>query len=113
MVVMLKLTGIWSALPRPEWGFMQQADGQWMVGNWAIDFQSVIRLVTITTVPTPINIAFKGSLPTSLAAMGAAISPPIIRPATSVSGRLLRKIKKVIELARTMKNSARQTEPIT
>jgi len=31
--------------------------------------------------PTPINIAFTGSLPESFAAMGAAIIPPIIKPA--------------------------------
>ena len=56
---------------------------------------------------------FSGSLPTSLAAIGAAINPPIMSPATSESGMLLKKIKNVIELARTTKNSARHTDPIT
>ena len=37
-------------------------------------------LVRITTSPTEMNMAFMGILPTSLAAMGAAINPPMIRP---------------------------------
>src|SRR5665647_1937202 len=70
-------------------------------------------LVKITKQPTIINMVFKGSLPTNLAAIGAAISPPIIRPATSANGILLNRIKNVMELVNTTKNSARQTEPIT
>ena len=70
------------------------------LSNWEITLQSVIKLVIITTVPTLINIVFKGSLPTSLAAIGAAIKPPTIRPATSANGRLFKRIKKVIELAK-------------
>ena len=54
-----------------------------------------------------------GTLPTSLAAMGAAISPPTINPATSRIGILLNRIKNVIELTNTTKNSAKHTEPIT
>ena len=54
-----------------------------------------------------------GTLPTNLAAMGAAISPPTINPATSKIGILFKRIKNVMELTNTTKNSARQTEPIT
>ena len=54
-----------------------------------------------------------GTLPTNLAAMGAAINPPTISPATSTIGILFKRIKKVIELTNTTKNSARQTDPIT
>ena len=82
-----------------------------MRGNKA--FKKVFRLVRITRLPTQINMVFRGSLPTSLAAIGAAIRPPAINPATSAKGIFFKKIKKVIELARTTKNSARQTEPIT
>src|ERR1043166_3298688 len=77
------------------------------------EFQNVLQLVKITNAPTAINIAFIGTLPTNLAAIGAAIRPPIIKPATSIIGILLKRIKKVIELTNTTKNSARQTEPIT
>ena len=73
----------------------------------------VERLVTITREPTRINIVLSGTFPTNLAAIGAAISPPIINPATSNKGMLFKKIKKVIELASTTKNSARHTEPTT
>ena len=74
---------------------------------------SVERLVRITKEPTRINMVFKGSLPTRRAAMGAAMRPPAIRPAISKKGMLFKKIKKVMELANTTKNSARQTEPTT
>ena len=76
-------------------------------------FQKVLQLVKITNAPTAINIAFIGTFPTSLAAIGAAMSPPTISPATSTIGMLLNRMKKVIELTKTTKNSARQTEPIT
>ena len=59
------------------------------------------------------NIVLSGNLPTSLAAMGAAISPPAIKPATSAKGMFFKKMKKVMELASTTKNSARQTDPMT
>ena len=49
-------------------------------------FINVFRLVKITNAPTAINIVFIGSLPTNLAAMGAAIKPPNIKPATSSIG---------------------------
>src|SRR5204863_4846297 len=77
------------------------------------EFQNVLQLVKITNAPTAINIAFIGTLPTNLAAIGAAIRPPTIRPATSTMGMLFSKMKNVIELTNTTKNSARQTEPIT
>ncbi len=73
----------------------------------------VLRLVTITNEPTKMNMVFKGSLPTNRAAMGAAIKPPMIKPAISSKGMVFSKIKKVMELVNTTKNSARQTEPIT
>ena len=76
-------------------------------------FHSVFKLVKITNNPTTINIGFSGNFPTNLAAIGAAMSPPIIRPATSISGMLLSRIKKVIELTSTTKNSARHTDPMT
>src|ERR1051326_5799464 len=77
------------------------------------EFQNVLQLVKITRAPTAINIVFIGTLPTNLAAIGAAISPPTINPATSTIGMLFNRIKKVIELTNTTKNSARHTEPIT
>ena len=43
----------------------------------------------------------------------AAMTPPSISPNTSNKGMCLRRIKKVVALAKTTKNSARQTEPIT
>ncbi len=54
-----------------------------------------------------------GSLPTKRAAMGAAIKPPMINPAICNKGISFNKMKKVMELVNTTKNSARQTEPIT
>ena len=90
-----------------------KAFSNYFINMAANTLHKVEKLVRITNVPTKINIVFKGNFPTSLAAIGAAISPPIIRPATSVKGILLRRIKKVIELASTTKNSARQTEPTT
>ena len=78
-----------------------------------IAFHKLFKLVIITSEPTSINIVFNGSFPTSLAAIGAAIKPPIINPATCKIGIVLSKIKNVIELVNTTKNSARQTDPIT
>ena len=54
--------------------------------SWRADFQNVFRLVNTTRLPTAMNMVLRGSFPTSLAAIGAAINPPIIRPATSVRG---------------------------
>ena len=87
--------------------------GNYFINIGAKTLHKVEKLVRITNDPIKINIVFKGSFPTSLAAIGAAISPPIISPATSVKGMLFRRIKKVMELASTTKNSARQTEPTT
>ncbi len=81
--------------------------------NWEIAFHSVVKLVKITNDPTAMNIVFNGSLPTSLAAIGAAMRPPMISPATSSRGILFKKMKNVIELASTTKNSARHTDPMT
>src|SRR6266487_1380093 len=67
----------------------------------------------MTNAPTAINMALIGTLPTNRAAMGAAINPPTIRPATSIIGILFKRIKNVIELTNTTKNSARHTEPMT
>ena len=72
-----------------------------------------MQLVSITSIPIAINIFLTGTFPTNRAAIGAANNPPNINPAISTNGRLLRKIKNVIELQSTTKNSARQTEPIT
>src|SRR5690606_10854155 len=61
----------------------------------------------------PKNIFFTGSFPTSLAAKGAAINPPRIRPKT-VSIWLTPRIKKnVTALEKVTKNSVRLTDPIT
>ena len=72
-----------------------------------------MQLVRITNAPIAINIFLTGTFPTNLAANGAASSPPNISPAISIKGRLFKKMKNVIELHNTTKNSARQTEPIT
>ena len=81
--------------------------------TFEIPFIKVKMLVRITRKPTEMNIVFMGILPTRRAAMGAAIRPPMIRPATSNRKNVFRYIKKAIELANTTKNSARQTDPIT
>jgi hypothetical protein len=83
--------------------------GNHFISIGANTLHKVVKLVRITNDPIKINIVFKGSFPTSLAAIGAAISPPMISPATSVKGILFSKIKKVMELASTTKNSASQT----
>ena len=70
-------------------------------------------LVRITNMPTAIRVFFTGILPTNRAAIGAAITPPIINPRMSSMGRCLSNIKKVMALDNTTKNSAKQTEPIT
>lgn len=67
----------------------------------------------MTNEPTAIKRILIGSFPTNLAAIGAAINPPIIKPAISLSGMLLSKIKNTTELVSTTKNSVRQTEPMT
>ena len=59
------------------------------------------------------NMVLMGSLPTNLAAIGAAINPPTIKPATSNSGNSFKRIKNVMALAKTIKNSAKHTDPIT
>ena len=41
----------------------------------------ILMLQKITSEPTPMNIVLSGSLPTSFAAIGAAINPPMIKPA--------------------------------
>ena len=85
-----------------------------MPGNSAeTAFQSVEVLVKITRLPTATNKVLSGNLPTNLAAIGAAISPPIINPAISERGMFFKKMKKVMELASTTKNSARHTDPTT
>lgn len=46
----------------------------------SINFHIIRILEIITMMPTPINIFFTGSLPARRAAIGAAITPPTIRP---------------------------------
>ena len=77
--------------------------------TFEIPLISVRRLVITTSEPTAIYMARIGILPTRRAAMGAAMRPPIISPATSVRKNVFRYMKKAIELANTTKNSARQT----
>ena len=67
----------------------------------------------ITIIPTAINMVFKGSLPASLAAIGAAINPPMINPAIMGQCEIPNKEKKVAALASVTKNSAMLTDPIT
>ena len=74
---------------------------------------NVRTLVMITTEPTAMYIVLKGIFPTRRAAMGAAISPPSMSPATSMIKNVFSKMKNVIALERTTKNSERQTDPIT
>jgi hypothetical protein len=66
----------------------------------------------MTTSPTTIIIVLRGSRCVSLAAMGAAMTPPTISPA--MIPKYLRPIvaKNVSELANETKNSARLTDPI-
>ena len=65
----------------------------------------------LTKPPTAKSIYFIGILPTNLAAIGAAIKPPMIRPAISVNGKLFNRMKKVSVLDSTTKNSVKQTDP--
>ena len=70
-------------------------------------------LEMITMIATPINIFFIGSLPTSVAARGAATTPPIIKPKMDCQWLTPRIKKKVTALAIVTKNSVKLTEPIT
>ena len=73
----------------------------------------ILRLEIITITATPINIFLIGSLPTSLAAIGAAMTPPMIKPKIDCQWLTPRIKKKVTALAMVTKNSVRLTEPIT
>lgn len=44
------------------------------------DFNNILTLQMITIDPTVISMVLAGSLPTSFAASGAAITPPMISP---------------------------------
>ena len=67
----------------------------------------------ITSTPTPINIFLSGNLPASLAAIGAATTPPTIKPKIVCQWLTPRIIKNVSALAIVTKNSVKLTEPIT
>ena len=81
--------------------------------NLSIEFQIIRRLEIITITPTPINIFLIGSLPANLAAIGAAITPPIINPRIVCQWLTPKIIKKVSALAMVTKNSVKLTEPMT
>ncbi len=70
------------------------------------------KLTIITTTPTIIIMAFIGNRVERMAAMGAAIIPPRIRPMMICQWVRPMSVTNVRELDREMKNSARLTEPI-
>ena len=45
-----------------------------------MDFSNNLTLQIITRVPTAMNMVFRGNFPESLAAIGAAVTPPMINP---------------------------------
>lgn len=55
-----------------------------IVCYFIIALQITLRLQRITSEPTQINMVFKLSFPDSLAAIGAAIKPPNIKPAITL-----------------------------
>ncbi|MNY63040.1 hypothetical protein D3C86_1999490 [compost metagenome] len=67
----------------------------------------------ITSAPTPMNIAFIGNFPASLAAIGAAKTPPKINPAINCQWLMPMTEKKVSALAKVTKNSVKLTVPMT
>ena len=66
----------------------------------------------MTTIPTKIIIDLVGILFAMYAAIGAAITPPIINPKIMAQCVKPMSVINVKELARVMKNSARLTDPI-
>src|SRR5215210_8170410 len=66
----------------------------------------------ITLMPTAIIIVLRGNLPASLAAIGAAMEPPISKPSTIFQLLTPTVMKKVKALESVTKNSVRLTEPI-
>ena len=73
----------------------------------------ILKLQITTTVPNKMNDAFRGSLPASLAAIGAAITPPITSASITCQFCTPIKVKNVNALARVTKNSVKLTVPIT
>ena len=73
----------------------------------------ILRLQIITSIPNKINDVFLGNLPVSLAAIGAAIKPPMINAIIACQWLTPIKVKKVNALASVTKNSVRLTVPIT
>ena len=63
--------------------------------------------------PTPINIHFVGNLPAKRAEIGAATTPPTIKPAITCQCETPIVAKKVKALAKVTKNSVKLTVPIT
>jgi hypothetical protein len=63
--------------------------------------------------PSKINDDLRGSLPVSLAAIGAATKPPIIKATITCQWLTPKIVKKVNALAMVTKNSVRLTDPIT
>ena len=70
-------------------------------------------LQIITSAPTEMNMVLRGSLPASLAANGAAATPPMINPMITCQWLSPINEKNVMALARVTKNSVMLTVPIT
>ena len=70
-------------------------------------------LHSTTTLPKKINDALRGSLPESLAAIGAANTPPMMRARITCQCCTPMSVKKVKALASVTKNSVRLTDPTT
>lgn len=68
-------------------------------------------LIPITKIPTAINIPLVGNLPVSLAASGAAITPPKINPIMIGHWLMPITVKKVNALATVMQNFAATDVP--
>src|SRR5687768_2202675 len=73
----------------------------------------ILALQITTTAPSNMNEALRGSFPASLAAMGAAITPPITRARITCQFCTPIRVKNVNALATVIKNSVRLTEPTT
>ena len=72
----------------------------------------ILKLTTITMIPTSIIMVFTGSRRESEAAMGAATMPPKISPKITCQCENPMSEIKASELANDTKNSVRFTEPI-
>ena len=80
------------------------------------DYKTLYKILILqqtTTVTSKIKDAFSGNLPASLAAIGAAITPPITNASITCQFCTPINVKKVKALANVIKNSVRLTDPTT